>query len=154
MDNSSDTVGGRLAELRQGLEIPTQAEMARRVASLVGTGTTSGRVSDWIRGAKDPSPESLAAVSMLHPRPRMCLLWLRKGGEMPRIRVDWADRPKEGESDADYLRRKGGALVRLGKAYVKAATDLQPLDIEVEIPSLSGLVSDDETKHGSDDGTR
>ena len=144
MTAKTDAIGGRVRQFREELDI-SQEEMGTRIAALVGGGTNSTRISEWERGV-GRSPESLATVAFLHPRPRMCLLWLRNGGEMPGIRVDWADRPREGESDADYLRRKGGALVRLGEAYLKAATDLKPLDLELEIPSLSALVSSDKAK--------
>lgn len=55
--------------------------MARAVRSETGTKTSQKRLSDWIR--KNPRPEMLTAISLLHPDPRACLRYLRSGGTLP-----------------------------------------------------------------------
>ena len=92
MTANDQSVERRIRKLRKDLGL-TGTEMAERLQRIVGTKTTPSRVSEWERAKPEASPETLAALSLLHPLdPRGCLKWLREGGEMPRLHVDRNER--------------------------------------------------------------
>ncbi len=111
----------RLKEMRDALGYRTWDQMAAALRDTVGVRTGENAFSAW--KAKRPSPEMIAALSLLHPRdPLACLGWLTKGGDMPRIHVDLDDSLPNGARTLYEIGSAAAAISEASRELARGST--------------------------------
>lgn len=111
------SIGTRIRSLRLGTGLSMKA-LAEKITEQTGVTISSGQISDWENGYKNPSAPGLIALSLFF---QVSADWLLKGSDIPEEQLE--------------LVRLFHELPDQDKAFVKRYFQLALLDKELSFPS-------------------
>ncbi len=111
------SIGTRIRTLRMGTGLSMKA-LAEKITEQTGVTISSGQISDWENGYKNPSAPGLIALSLFF---QVSADWLLKGSDLPEDQME--------------LIRLFHELSDLDQAFVKRYFQLALLDKDISLPT-------------------
>lgn len=111
------SIGTRIRTLRMGTGLSMKA-LAEKITEQTGVTISSGQISDWENGYKNPSAPGLIALSLFF---QVSADWLLKGSDLPEEQME--------------LIRLFHELSDLDQAFVKRYFQLALLDKDISLPT-------------------
>ncbi|RAV03097.1 helix-turn-helix domain-containing protein [Paenibacillus sp. YN15] len=115
------SIGTRIRSLRLGTGLSMKA-LAAKITEQTGVTISSGQISDWENGYKNPSAPGLIALSLYF---QVSADWILKGNDIPEEQME--------------LIRLFRELPDQDQAFVRRYIQLALLDKEISIPSRKSL---------------